>query len=738
VAKAAGQQLTEKTLVTGFGNIVGTLEYMSPEQAESNQLDVDTRSDIYSLGVLLYELLAGSPPFTRKDLTQGGVLDMLRVIREQEPTRPSTKLSTAEGLPTLAANRGTEPAKLARLVRGELDWIVMKALEKDRNRRYETANAFALDVQRYLADEPVLACPPSAGYRLRKFVRRNRGLVVAASAVLLCLLAGIIGTTAGLVWAVRERDKKAEALIAETNAREAEQQARDRTFAALRAMADEFVENQMARDTYLTEENKAFLRTILRHFEGFAAITADDAESRAIRAEGHARVGRMRASLGELKEAEAASTDALALYRQLVADFPGRPEFRRHLAVVQNNRCVLFRATGRLKEAEAACRDALALRKQLADESPTQPEFRRDLGLSYANLGAVLLSGRRPKEAEPAYADALALYKPLDGEFPNRLQFRRELAASHNGLGAVFHETGRPEKAETAYQDALAIRKELAGEYPGRPELRQELARSHFNLGTLFQATRRLKEAEAAYADALALQKPLARDYPNWPELRQDLSSSHNNLAIVFDATGRPKEAEAALADALALFRRLVADFPNEPQREYFVAGTSVSLADFRLGQRDFKGAKAYLDDAVGHQEAALKARPQSPDYRRCCRMYLTTLIQTDAGLGDQAGAQRDAEQLRDLGWEPPATAYEAGRALSLCIPVVQKDDQLDAAQRQAAVKFYGDQALAMLRAAVAQGYKDVEHMKQDKDLDAVREREDYKKLLAQLEAKEK
>src|SRR3954466_13755045 len=140
VAKAAGQPLTDKTLVTGLGNIVGTLEYMSPEQAEINQLDVDAGSDIYWRGVLLSELLAGSPPFSRKELERTGMLEMLRVIREQEPSKPSTKLSTAEGLPTLAANRGREPAKLTKLVRGELDWIVMKALEKDRSRRYETAN----------------------------------------------------------------------------------------------------------------------------------------------------------------------------------------------------------------------------------------------------------------------------------------------------------------------------------------------------------------------------------------------------------------------------------------------------------------------------------------------------------------------------------------------------------------------------------------------------------------------
>jgi serine/threonine protein kinase len=200
VAKATGQSLTDKTLVTGFGAIVGTVEYMSPEQAEVNQLDIDTRSDIYALGVLLYELLTGSPPFTRKELEKAGMLEMLRVIREQEPSKPSTKLSTAEGLPNLAANRGTEPAKLTKLVRGELDWIVMKALEKDRNRRYETANGFAQDVQRYLADEPVLACPPSMRYRFRKFVRRNRGGLAAAALVALAL---VMGTVISIWQAVR-------------------------------------------------------------------------------------------------------------------------------------------------------------------------------------------------------------------------------------------------------------------------------------------------------------------------------------------------------------------------------------------------------------------------------------------------------------------------------------------------------------------------------------------------------
>jgi serine/threonine protein kinase/tetratricopeptide (TPR) repeat protein len=190
VAKATEQKLTERTLFTHYGTMVGTLEYMSPEQAEMSALGVDTRSDIYSLGVLLYELLTGSTPLTHKRMKEAAYAEILRMIKEEEPPRPSTRLSdSGEALASISANRHTEPAKLTKLVRGELDWIVMKSLEKDRERRYETTSSFAADVGRYLNDEPVQACPPSVGYRFRKFARRNKAAFAMASVMALALIA---------------------------------------------------------------------------------------------------------------------------------------------------------------------------------------------------------------------------------------------------------------------------------------------------------------------------------------------------------------------------------------------------------------------------------------------------------------------------------------------------------------------------------------------------------------------
>ncbi|MEO6809372.1 MAG: tetratricopeptide repeat protein, partial [Isosphaeraceae bacterium] len=227
LAKAtSGLQLTEHSLFTAFGSVMGTPLYMAPEQAGFNATDVDTRADVYALGVILYELLTGSTPLTSDTLKRAALDEVLKLVREQEAPTPSSRLSSAGSLPSVAANRQTEPGKLGRFVKGELDWIVLKALSKERDRRYESANGFARDIERFLAHEPVSAGPPSSTYKLWKFARRNRGQVIAASLVLFALLAGIAGTTWGLVEAKRQQKLAVAAQVAESERAEGERSAK--------------------------------------------------------------------------------------------------------------------------------------------------------------------------------------------------------------------------------------------------------------------------------------------------------------------------------------------------------------------------------------------------------------------------------------------------------------------------------------------------------------------------------
>jgi WD40 repeat protein/serine/threonine protein kinase len=253
VAKAVEQRLTEKTLYTQFGTLVGTFEYMSPEQAEMNALGVDTRSDVYSLGVLLYELLTGSTPLERGRLREAGYGEIVRLIKEEEPQRPSVRLSTSGALAKVAAARKTDPAKLSKLVQGELDWVVMRCLEKDRTRRYDAASSLARDIQRYLADEPVEACPPSARYRLRKFARKHQKLLATAAAFAVLLLLGVAGSSWQAVRATQaegmavENQRQANANAAQARDKEKEaNQERDQ----VKTLNDQLREaNQKLRET---------------------------------------------------------------------------------------------------------------------------------------------------------------------------------------------------------------------------------------------------------------------------------------------------------------------------------------------------------------------------------------------------------------------------------------------------------------------------------------------------------
>jgi serine/threonine protein kinase len=570
IAKATQQELTERTVFTQFQQFIGSPAYISPEQAEMSGLDIDTRADIYSLGVLLYELLVGQTPFDAKEMLQGGLDALRQIIREKEPLPPSTKLNTLQGdaRTTAGKRRQTDIRELVHQLEGDLDWIVMKCLEKDRTRRYGTANDLAMDTRRYIADEPVVACPPSAAYRLRKFVRRNKGPVLAAAFILLTLVAGIIGTTLALIEAGRQRDvvdgqrrELTERNRALQAGQERERLLNERARKAIETVMSDTAIEQLAREKELRAEQKDFLDKMIEYYAESTREAAATQEERSRQARAYQRIGRLNQILDRPKESENAYRRAVALGQQLAADFPNQPIFRMELASSHNLLGVLLRAAG------------------------------------------------RPTEAESAYVEGLRIFKQLATDFPTERGFRQGMAGMQNNLGNLLHETGRLTEAESAQTEALAIRKQLMIDFPTEPTLRQALAMSYSNLGWLLHSTGRLKQAESAFRDGLNLQKKVAAEFPNRPEFRLLLAKIQNNFSNLLHDIDRPREAQEAHADALTILKELVAEFPNRAEFRRELADVEAQKA------RPTRKSPALQEGGLGSGKAGNEESPgANPD----------------------------------------------------------------------------------------------------------------------------
>jgi serine/threonine protein kinase/Flp pilus assembly protein TadD len=645
VAKATAGKLTDESLSTQFGAVVGTLEYMAPEQAGYSGADIDTRSDIYSLGVILYELLTGLRPLDAKRLRQAALSEAVRILREEEPSKPSTRLSTEESLPSLAALRQTEPKKLMALLRGELDWVVMKCLEKQRDRRYETANGLARDVQRYLADEPVEARPPTAGYRLRKFLRRNKGPVLAAGLVLLALLGGIIGTTFGMVHAEQRRLEAEEARGREAEQRAKAEKARDRTRQALDAMTSSVTGDSLTTQKEISAEQKKFLTEVLSYYQEFAGETADDEQSRFRTAEAADRVGMIELRLGRKAEAAAAYDLARDGFEKLAADFPAVPLYRLNLAIGHNNLGLLLNDLGKGSEAKQQYRQALALLEKLAADFPAVPEYRQTLAESHYNLGILLRDMGKWAEAEQQYRQALALQEKLAADFPAVPLYRLELANSRSNRGALLHDLGEGAEAEQQYRQALALQEKLAADFPAVPLYRHGLANGHHNLGILLADVGKHQEAEREYRQVLALQEKLAADFPAVPRYRQELANSHNGLGNLLRDLGEGAEAEQQHRQALALQEKLAADFPAVPEYRQELAGSHTNLGVLLAGLGKRAEAEQQYRQARVLQEQLAADFPAMPRYRKALAASHNNLGRVLAGQGKVPEAEQQYRQ---------------------------------------------------------------------------------------------
>jgi eukaryotic-like serine/threonine-protein kinase len=544
LAKATGVSLIDASCATNFGGVVGTPQYMSPEQASLNNLDIDTRTDIYSLGVLLYELLTGSPPFTKLELERAGMLEILRVIREQDPPKPSTRLSTAEGLPGLSAERGMEPARLMGILRSELDWIVMKALEKDRSRRYETANGFAADIQRFLAGEPVLAHPPGRVYRFKKFVRKNRTLVAASSLILLALTAGIIGTSLGLRQATIAREQ------AEQRKRDAE------TNLAFARKGNEILGSVFSNlDPNAEYRDVAQLRNALRNNLGQAI---KDLEESSIGdplevARMQDTLGNALMALGQFEQASAVFEKCLATRTALLG-----PKHAHTLSVASDlGGC--YGLDGKLVEAISLLEKTVALQRlELGSNHRETLGSMSDLALTYSTAGKTDL-------ALPLIEETLALRRTSFGdEDPDTL-------ASMASLADYFVSNGSLDKALPLLEEVYEIsRRRLTPEHPRILNSANALAEGYLQAG-------QLDKALPLFEETLALRK--SRMGPDHP----DTLLSMGSLGAAYGQAGNHEKALPLLEQAHAMLKSKLG-----PDHPHTLTGLSLVATEYyRTGRPD-------------------------------------------------------------------------------------------------------------------------------------------------------
>ena len=458
VAKALGQQLTDKTLFTGFAQLIGTPLYMSPEQAALSNVDVDTRSDIYSLGVLLYELLTGTTPFDNERLKRAGYDEMCRIIREEEPPKPSTRISTlGQAASTVSTQRKSDPKRLSQLIRGELDWIVMKCLEKDRSRRYETANGLAMDVQRYLHDEPVLACPPSAVYRLQKFARRNKAAFVIGATIGAALLIAVVALAASNILVRRQSSEKELALKEKTQAlgeraialQEKENALSEKEIALDRARYHEGIANENAA------EADTVLETLLNTGDDAPKWLADTPDERD-------RIRHHYDNLDKVLLRTGYAQRAAREYSRAIEQCPNEPRFfyGRGLLYAQAGLCDL--AAGDFAKAFDLDEPGEAgwflihalLRMHVADNSGYRDACRRMLARfedstnpNDNNDVASALVISAASDVEPSRAVALAERAVADNKLVWRVAY----------LGMACYRAGEFERAVAALEESLAI-----------------------------------------------------------------------------------------------------------------------------------------------------------------------------------------------------------------------------------------------------------------------------------------
>jgi eukaryotic-like serine/threonine-protein kinase len=636
VAKAIGPRLSETTVYTEVGSVVGTLEYMAPEQAELNNLDIDTRADIYSLGVVLYELLTGSPPFSRQQLRSAAFDEMLRIIREVEPPKPSTKVSSSDEAASVAAHRKLEPKQLAKALSGDLDWVVMKSLAKERTHRYQTVGEFAADIHRFLNIEPVAAGPPSFAYRARRFLKRNRILSLATLMTVLAVVAGVVGTSIGMVQArtalAGERQalkEKTESLKAEEQARNEAELASQKTLQALDSLTGSFTTRWMSRQNELSADDRKFLKDILVFYEDASKTNSGTKNSKQIRVAGFHKTANLHTVLGNSQEALESYQLAARFYQDLSKQFPDMPEYIDGEARCLRPIAQILSKQGNRQAAEDSHRRSIELLSGIVNLGSALPSTHIEHIESLTDFASLLHRHGKNAEAERVFQQAEEAFHTIEDKFLAPVE-RQSLYASMLQIRCYFfRELGRLKEAFADGQKAIELATALIESGVDQAQTRREICSLHTMLGTIHQSRGEFELAQSQFRAASVAARSLVARYPLVPAHRAAVAESHRMLGANYFFQRNYGQSIEEYNQAKIISRRILDDFPDELEHQYNHAELCnvMGLALKESGQLD--GAERELQESVQLKKKVVEKAGETLRYRQSLAMSLHNLANT-------------------------------------------------------------------------------------------------------------